>query len=141
MAGLCEGGNEPPGSLKTTHGPMCTCPLPPPSPFSAAFIMLSVSMKRNRQHGFHRPLEIDETFVSGRKYGQDRVLTQNEWVLNEDQEDQEVTAANSWIANKKGLSTSEWISSLKMTANLAAVRSVPGRSLDGAGMAARRLKL
>ncbi|KAJ4426027.1 hypothetical protein ANN_27654 [Periplaneta americana] len=43
----------------------------------------------------------------------------------------EVTAANSWIANKKGLSTSEWISSLKMTANLAAVRSVPGRSLDG----------
>ncbi|KAJ4426546.1 hypothetical protein ANN_27360 [Periplaneta americana] len=43
----------------------------------------------------------------------------------------EVTAANSWIANKKGLSTSEWISGLKMTANLAAVRSVPGRSLDG----------
>ncbi|KAJ4438440.1 hypothetical protein ANN_14385 [Periplaneta americana] len=43
----------------------------------------------------------------------------------------EVTATNSWIANKKGLSTSEWISSLKMTANLAAVRSVPGRSLDG----------
>ncbi|KAJ4431663.1 hypothetical protein ANN_20262, partial [Periplaneta americana] len=43
----------------------------------------------------------------------------------------EVTAANSWIANKKGLSTSEWISSLKMTANLAAVRSIPGRSLDG----------
>ncbi|KAJ4426837.1 hypothetical protein ANN_26636 [Periplaneta americana] len=35
------------------------------------------------------------------------------------------------LANKKGLSTSEWISSLKMTANLAAVRSVPGRSLDG----------
>ncbi|KAJ4431573.1 hypothetical protein ANN_20172 [Periplaneta americana] len=43
----------------------------------------------------------------------------------------EVTAANNWIANKKGLSTSEWISSLKMTTNLAAVRSVPGRSLDG----------
>ncbi|KAJ4430108.1 hypothetical protein ANN_22318 [Periplaneta americana] len=43
----------------------------------------------------------------------------------------EVTAANSWIANKKGLSTSEWISSLKMTANLAAVRSVPGRSFNG----------
>ncbi|KAJ4435728.1 hypothetical protein ANN_18345 [Periplaneta americana] len=43
----------------------------------------------------------------------------------------EVTAANSWIANKKGLSTNEWISSLKMTANLAAVRSAPGRSLDG----------
>ncbi|KAJ4443032.1 hypothetical protein ANN_04682 [Periplaneta americana] len=42
----------------------------------------------------------------------------------------EVTAANSWIANKKGLSTSEWISSLKITANLAAVRSIPGRSLD-----------
>ncbi|KAJ4441834.1 hypothetical protein ANN_11693 [Periplaneta americana] len=43
----------------------------------------------------------------------------------------EVTAVNSWIANKKGLSTSEWITSLKMTANLAAVRSIPGRSLDG----------
>ncbi|KAJ4426743.1 hypothetical protein ANN_26542 [Periplaneta americana] len=43
----------------------------------------------------------------------------------------EVTAANSWIANKKGLSTSELISSLKMTANLTAVRSDPGRSLDG----------
>ncbi|KAJ4451057.1 hypothetical protein ANN_02494 [Periplaneta americana] len=38
----------------------------------------------------------------------------------------EVTATNSWIANKKGLSIS-----LKMIANLAAVRSVPGRSLDG----------
>ncbi|KAJ4432008.1 hypothetical protein ANN_20622, partial [Periplaneta americana] len=34
-------------------------------------------------------------------------------------------------ANVYRLSTSEWISSLKMTANLAAVRSVPGRSLDG----------
>ncbi|KAJ4438924.1 hypothetical protein ANN_14878 [Periplaneta americana] len=43
----------------------------------------------------------------------------------------EVTVANSWIANKKGLSTSEWISSLEMTANLAAVRSFPGTSLDG----------
>ncbi|KAJ4433190.1 hypothetical protein ANN_15447 [Periplaneta americana] len=43
----------------------------------------------------------------------------------------EVTAANSWIANKKGLSTGEWIPSLKMTENLAAVRSVPDRPLDG----------
>ncbi|KAJ4445126.1 hypothetical protein ANN_06927 [Periplaneta americana] len=43
----------------------------------------------------------------------------------------EVTATNSWIASKKGLSTTEWISILKMTANLAAVRFVPGRTLDG----------
>ena len=43
----------------------------------------------------------------------------------------EVTAANNWILNKKGLSTSEWITCLKMNANVAAVRSIPGRSLDG----------
>ncbi|KAJ4441069.1 hypothetical protein ANN_10919 [Periplaneta americana] len=53
----------------------------------------------------------------------------------------EVTAANSWIANKKGLSTSEWISSLKMTSNLAAVRSVPGRSLDAENGSTRRVDI
>ncbi|KAJ4447172.1 hypothetical protein ANN_09173 [Periplaneta americana] len=43
----------------------------------------------------------------------------------------EVTAANIfWIANMKGPSTSKRISNLKITANLAAVRSVPGRSID-----------
>ena len=36
---------------------------------------------------------------------------------------------NKWITTKNGLSASEWISNIKMTANVAAVRAVPGRSL------------
>lgn len=43
----------------------------------------------------------------------------------------QVPKANAWIFNKSGLSTSEWVTCLKMNANLAAVRGVPGRSLDG----------
>ncbi|KAJ4448209.1 hypothetical protein ANN_10223 [Periplaneta americana] len=43
----------------------------------------------------------------------------------------QVSKANAWIFNKSGLSTSEWVTCLKMNANLAAVRGVPGRSLDG----------
>ncbi|KAJ4435454.1 hypothetical protein ANN_18069 [Periplaneta americana] len=43
----------------------------------------------------------------------------------------QVPKANAWIFNNSGLSTSEWVTCLKMNANLAAVRGVPGRSLDG----------
>ncbi|KAJ4430144.1 hypothetical protein ANN_22354 [Periplaneta americana] len=43
----------------------------------------------------------------------------------------QVPKANAWIFNKSGLSTSEWVTCLKMNANSAAVRGVPGRSLDG----------
>ncbi|KAJ4440738.1 hypothetical protein ANN_08962 [Periplaneta americana] len=43
----------------------------------------------------------------------------------------QVPKANAWIFNKSGLSKSEWVTCLKMNANLAAVRGVPGRSLDG----------
>ncbi|KAJ4428057.1 hypothetical protein ANN_24071 [Periplaneta americana] len=43
----------------------------------------------------------------------------------------QVPKANAWIFNKSGLSTSEWVTCLKINANLAAVRGVPGRSLDG----------
>ncbi|KAJ4452255.1 hypothetical protein ANN_03773 [Periplaneta americana] len=43
----------------------------------------------------------------------------------------QVPKANAWIFNKSGLSTSEWATCLKMNATLAAVRGVPGRSLDG----------
>ncbi|KAJ4450315.1 hypothetical protein ANN_01735 [Periplaneta americana] len=43
----------------------------------------------------------------------------------------QVPKANAWIFNKSGLSTSEWVTCLKMNANLTAVRGVPGRSLDG----------
>ncbi|KAJ4450998.1 hypothetical protein ANN_02434 [Periplaneta americana] len=42
----------------------------------------------------------------------------------------QVPKANTWIFNKSGLSTSEWVTCLKMNANLTAVRGVPGRSLD-----------
>jgi len=35
---------------------------------------------------------------------------------------------NKWLMTKKGLSSSEWTSSIKMTANVAAVRVIPGRS-------------
>ncbi|KAJ4439106.1 hypothetical protein ANN_15063 [Periplaneta americana] len=43
----------------------------------------------------------------------------------------QVPEANAWIFNKSGVSKSEWVTCLKMNANLAAVRGVPGRSLDG----------
>ncbi|PSN49469.1 hypothetical protein C0J52_22882 [Blattella germanica] len=43
----------------------------------------------------------------------------------------DVPKANKWIANKSGLSTSEWVSSLKMNFNVVAVWAIPGRSLDG----------
>ncbi|KAJ4445700.1 hypothetical protein ANN_12385 [Periplaneta americana] len=42
----------------------------------------------------------------------------------------QVPKANAWIFNKSGLSTSEWVTCLKMNANLAAVIEVPARSLD-----------
>ncbi|KAJ4438264.1 hypothetical protein ANN_14203 [Periplaneta americana] len=37
---------------------------------------------------------------------------------------------NSWISNRRGISTSEWTNSIKMSTNIAAVRSVPGRSFQ-----------
>lgn len=41
---------------------------------------------------------------------------------------QENTKTNSWVYNKGILSSSEWTTALKMSANVAAVRSVPGRN-------------
>ena len=42
----------------------------------------------------------------------------------------EYTPANSWIRHHDGLTSSEWRESIKMTANVSAVRAVPGRSQD-----------
>lgn len=42
---------------------------------------------------------------------------------------EEVKAANKWMLNKEGLSSSEWITCLKMNTNVAAVKAIPGRSL------------
>ncbi|KAJ4441965.1 hypothetical protein ANN_11829 [Periplaneta americana] len=42
-----------------------------------------------------------------------------------------IVLAVGWIFKKSGVCTSEWVTCLKMNANLAAVRGVPGRSLDG----------
>ena len=38
--------------------------------------------------------------------------------------------ANSWVSNKKGLSSSEWTNALKMSCNISAVRAIPGRSFN-----------
>ncbi|KAJ4437095.1 hypothetical protein ANN_17230, partial [Periplaneta americana] len=38
--------------------------------------------------------------------------------------------ANSWISNRKGLSSSEWTNALKMSSNISAVRAIPGRTLS-----------
>jgi hypothetical protein len=43
----------------------------------------------------------------------------------------EVPSCNQWIYSKNGLTTSEWVTSLKMIACVVPVRSVPGRSQDG----------
>lgn len=37
---------------------------------------------------------------------------------------------NSWISNRRGISSSEWTNAIKMSTNIAAVRSVPGRSFQ-----------
>ncbi|KAJ4432357.1 hypothetical protein ANN_20976 [Periplaneta americana] len=44
---------------------------------------------------------------------------------------QEYTPGNKWIFSKEGLSSSEWRDAIKMNANVAPVRSLHGRSLDG----------
>ncbi|KAJ4427634.1 hypothetical protein ANN_25282 [Periplaneta americana] len=38
--------------------------------------------------------------------------------------------ANSWVSNRKGLSSSEWTNALKMSSNISAVRAIPGRTLS-----------
>ncbi|KAJ4428783.1 hypothetical protein ANN_25776 [Periplaneta americana] len=38
--------------------------------------------------------------------------------------------ANSWVSNRKGLSSSEWTNALKMSSNIWAVRAIPGRTLS-----------
>lgn len=43
----------------------------------------------------------------------------------------EFPPANRWVRNHDGLSSTEWRDALKMTCNVAPVRAVPGRSLDG----------
>ena len=40
----------------------------------------------------------------------------------------EVPKVNSWVSEKRGLSSSEWTNALKMSCNTSAVRAVPGRS-------------
>ena len=42
----------------------------------------------------------------------------------------ECPKANSWMTSKKNLSTSEYINAIKMSTNLSAVRSVPGRTFN-----------
>ena len=37
---------------------------------------------------------------------------------------------NSWMNNRKGISSSEWTTAIKLSSNTAAVRSVPGRSTN-----------
>jgi hypothetical protein len=44
---------------------------------------------------------------------------------------QEHTPANKWITQRKGLSSSEWRDAIKMTANVAPVRVLHGRSENG----------
>ncbi|KAJ4446185.1 hypothetical protein ANN_12878, partial [Periplaneta americana] len=43
----------------------------------------------------------------------------------------EYTPGNKWIFSKEGLSSSEWRDAIKINANVAPVRSLHGRSLDG----------
>ena len=43
----------------------------------------------------------------------------------------EYPPANRWLENRKGLSSSEWREALKLQGNVAPVRAIHGRSLDG----------
>ncbi|KAJ4441983.1 hypothetical protein ANN_11847 [Periplaneta americana] len=43
---------------------------------------------------------------------------------------QEYPRANSWVSTKKNLSSTEYINAIKMSCNLTAVRSVPGRAFS-----------
>ncbi|KAJ4441804.1 hypothetical protein ANN_11662 [Periplaneta americana] len=42
----------------------------------------------------------------------------------------DLPTSNSWVSNRKGLSSSEWTNALKMSSNISAVRAIPGRTLS-----------
>ncbi|KAJ4450916.1 hypothetical protein ANN_02350 [Periplaneta americana] len=118
MAGLCEGGNEPSGSLKAilvnTH--LTELRLPTQTPLTTSF----------------HPLGSCCTFAT---FNDILVLTDGIFGIRKrcgnplsPRGDKEVPAANSWIIKQDGLSSSEWREMLKMTAMVAPVRSLPGRS-------------
>ncbi|KAJ4444551.1 hypothetical protein ANN_06346 [Periplaneta americana] len=101
MAGLCEGGNEPPGSLKASNQ------------------LTSEPQKRYQQDTtYEATMPGDKIFINFcSKISPLPPLKQ-------------YPGANKWICKHEGLSNSEWRDGIKMVGNVAAVRAVPGRSQD-----------
>lgn len=44
---------------------------------------------------------------------------------------QDCPVSNQWVFHRKGLSSSEWVTALKMSTNIVAVRNIPERTSDG----------
>ncbi|KAJ4450598.1 hypothetical protein ANN_02024 [Periplaneta americana] len=119
MAGLCEGGNEPPGSLKASN--------------EARNLHLEQQLSLRR-------LNINKSSIAPNTKGRQlREILRNRsfesWCKLPHKGKgvilySECPKANSWMSSKANLSISEYINAIKMSSNLSAVRSVPGRSFN-----------
>ncbi|KAJ4434639.1 hypothetical protein ANN_23202 [Periplaneta americana] len=136
MAGLCEGGNVPLSFLKAINiqirkilsRELASGKVPKMLAAFPRWMAIAIRCRRKLREELRNAEFESWKVMPGRGRGVELYS--------------QVPKANAWIFNKSGLSTSEWVTCLKMNANLAAVRGVPGRSLDGSRCrhAARRLK-
>ncbi|KAJ4449887.1 hypothetical protein ANN_01293 [Periplaneta americana] len=149
MVGLCEGDNEPAGSSKpfptlNTRKQRAT--------WEAYLQQLNINTKLENLNDQHVNVVRDYETIRNRclselqvsrdeATGSVKQLRQHlqyyrelkTWCANPQKGKgvvlfEEVPAANSWIIKNDGLSSSEWREMLKMTAMMAPVRSLPGRS-------------
>ncbi|KAJ4435932.1 hypothetical protein ANN_18554 [Periplaneta americana] len=105
MAGLCEGGNEPPGSLKARSL----------DKLGSANIDSSDQINVPSLRKLLRDKEFDSWCTLPPK-GKGVILYK------------EYTPGNKWLCKPNGLTSSEWKAAIKMTANVCPVRALPGRS-------------
>ncbi|KAJ4446864.1 hypothetical protein ANN_13564 [Periplaneta americana] len=166
MAGLCEGGNEPPGSLKASK-PLaqqvlnvnndvnmllylrtvrrkrkitCCSTYLASSVLAIIDAITSVAVNDDILSTALKLLKIPEANITPRTTGihlrdELRKRSFESWcqlphkgkgvVIYE-----EYPRANSWVSTKKNLSSSEYINAIKMSCNLTAVSSVPGRAFS-----------
>ncbi|KAJ4432166.1 hypothetical protein ANN_20782 [Periplaneta americana] len=130
--GLCEGDNEPPGSLKA----ICNCETWSLTlreehrlrVFENQVLRKIFGAKRDEVTGEWRKLHNTElhALYSSPDIIRNIKSRRLRWAVHVAQ----WSKSNSWISTKKGLSTSQWTNAIKMNCNVIAVRSVPGRSQE-----------
>ncbi|KAJ4428796.1 hypothetical protein ANN_25789 [Periplaneta americana] len=140
MAGLCEGGNEPPGFLKANNLsydnqgrllPYEVVHHPVGTPYPGCFPVAVVVRKSFSTYPDPRTSLYDARRM--RKKLREKEL--EAWAKLPQKGlgvelYSEFTPANSWIRHREGLTSSEWREAIKMTAHVSSVRSLPGRTRD-----------